>query len=255
MLECFNRGEATEEAKLAAARGQLAVRAQEQLALLALLSADPDLALRAEAEETLARIPSQALRGVLARADVPEALRAFFAARGIVPSATPALDIDAPLLQEEGGSPEVVAEEIGSEPAADRRSLVQQLTSMSFTERLKAAVKGSREMRALLIRDPNKLISSSVLSSPKVTDSEVEAFARMANVSDDVLRIIASNRTWTKNYGVVVGLTKNPKTPLSLNMMARLNDRDLQALSVDRNVPEPLRVAARRRIVASVSSR
>jgi hypothetical protein len=90
-----------------------------------------------------------------------------------------------------------------------------------------------------------------------VTESEVEAFARMANVSEDVLRIIASNRVWTKNYGVVVGLTKNPKTPLalSLNMMARLNDRDLQGLSVDRNVPEPLRIAARKRIVSSVSSR
>jgi hypothetical protein len=32
-------------------------------------------------------------------------------------------------------------------------------------------------------------------------------------------------------------------------MMARLNDRDVQALSTDRNIPEPLRAAARRKIV------
>ena len=46
-----------------------------------------------------------------------------------------------------------------------------------------------------------------------------------------------------KNYGVVVALTKNPKTPLalSMNLMARLRDKELQMLSVDRNVPEPLR--------------
>jgi hypothetical protein len=90
-----------------------------------------------------------------------------------------------------------------------------------------------------------------------VNDGEVETFARMTTVSEDVLRIIGSNRAWVKNYGIVVGLTKNPKTPLalSLNLMNRLNDRDMNLLSIDRNVPEPLRVAARRRVVDAVSRR
>ena len=35
---------------------------------------------------------------------------------------------------------------------------------------------------------------------------------------------------------------------ISLNLMSRLNTRDLTLLSMDRNVPEPLRVAARRRV-------
>jgi hypothetical protein len=96
-----------------------------------------------------------------------------------------------------------------------------------------------------------------VLSSPKISEAEVESYARMANVSEDVLRIIGSNRAWLKNYGVVVGLTKNPKTPvaMSMNLMNRLNDRDLQMLSIDRNVPEPLRVAARKKIVAATSKK
>jgi len=96
-----------------------------------------------------------------------------------------------------------------------------------------------------------------VLSSPKVTGAEIEAFARMANVSEDVLRIIASNRVWTKNYGVVAGLAKNPKTPvaLSMNFLGRLNNRDLVGLSTDRNVAEALRISARKRIVAAASGR
>ena len=49
------------------------------------------------------------------------------------------------------------------------------------TEGMKAAMKGSKEERSILIRDPNKLVSSSVLSSPKLTESEVESFAKMAN--------------------------------------------------------------------------
>jgi hypothetical protein len=72
-------------------------------------------------------------------------------------------------------------------------------------------------------------------------------------VSEEVLRVIAGNRAWTKSYSVIVGLTKNPKTPLgiSLNLMARLNDRDVDTLSKDRNIPEALRSAARRRVAAS----
>ena len=55
---------------------------------------------------------------------------------------------------------------------------------MSFPQRLNAAVKGNREMRAILIRDPNKLIAASVPSSPKVAEAEIGgAFARMATVS------------------------------------------------------------------------
>jgi hypothetical protein len=126
---------------------------------------------------------------------------------------------------------------------------------MNFTQRLKAALKGSREIRAILIRDNNKMISAAVLSSAKLTPQEVESFARMANVSDDILRIIGNTRAWVKNYGVALALTKNPKTPvaMSMNLMPRLHDRDLQMLSVDRNVPDPLRVAARKRVVAATS--
>ena len=58
-----------------------------------------------------------------------------------------------------------------------------------------------------------------------------------------------------KNYGVIAGLTRNPKTPLamSLNLLARLNDRDVQMLSMDRNVSGTLRVAARKKIVDAAS--
>ena len=34
-----------------------------------------------------------------------------------------------------------------------------------------------------------------------------------------------------------------------MNMLARLNDRDLKMLSTDRNVPEILRLTARKKVV------
>jgi hypothetical protein len=72
----------------------------------------------------------------------------------------------------------------------------------------------------------------------------------MATVSEEVLRIIGTNRAWTKNYGVIAALTKNPKTPLgiSLNMVMRLNDRDLKTIAMDRNLQEPLKLAVKKRL-------
>jgi hypothetical protein len=73
----------------------------------------------------------------------------------------------------------------------------------------------------------------------------------MANVSDDVLRTIGMARAWTKSYAVVHALVRNPKTPLalSMNFLQRINDRDLRGLSTNRNIPEVLRLAARKKVV------
>jgi hypothetical protein len=256
LLDFFKRGEVARDVRMEAAQGTLAPRAYEQLAILVLLLEDADAEIRATAEDTLSRIPEEALKAFLARSDVPIGLREFFADRGVFPDEMPDIqaevEADEPLLDAGGDDAALFGEE-----GDDRETALQRLQKMSFTDRLKAAVKGTREMRSILIRDTNKMISAAVLSSPKVADPEVESFAKMANVSEDVLRIIAANRAWMKNYNIALSLVKNPKTPLgtSLHIMPRLNDRDLAQLSVDRNVPEPLRVAARKKVVAKQSGK
>jgi hypothetical protein len=52
-----------------------------------------------------------------------------------------------------------------------------------------------------------------------------------------------------KSYKIVLGLVKNPKTPvaLSLNLLQRINSKDLAQIAIDRNIPEPVRVAARKK--------
>ena len=63
---------------------------------------------------------------------------------------------------------------------------------------------------------------------------------------DEVLRTIAQSKDWTKRYGVISNLIKNPRTPLALalNFVPRLNPRDLKTISVDKNVPEVIRKQA-----------
>jgi hypothetical protein len=256
LLDLFTRGEVERDVRMEAAQGTLAPRAYEQLAILILLLEDPDAEIRRTADETLSKIPEEVLKTFLARSDVPIGMREFFADRGIFPDEIPTIEaeaeveVDEPLL-------EVDEPDLVDEPEDARQSGVQALAAMTFPQRLKAAMKGTREMRAVLIRDPNKLIASSVLSSPKVSVPEVESFARMQNVSEDVLRIIGSNRAWLKSYGVVLGLAKNPKTPIGLSMtlMQRLTAKDLAKLSVDRNVSEALRIAARKKVVALQSGK
>jgi hypothetical protein len=246
LLDFFRRGDAARDVRLLAAQGAIAPRPLEQLALLMYLSSDTDVEVRATAEQTLKRIPADVVGGLTARADAPTELRDFFSARGIAPAATAWSGTDAPLVDEDDT-------DYGSEAATAelKAETAKRLSEMTIPERVKAAMKGTREMRAVLIRDPNRMVASAVLSCPKVSEQEVETYARMANVSDEILRTIGNTRAWIKNYGVAVALTKNPKTPLalSLTLLHRLNDRDLRGLSIDRNVPEPLRIAARKKVV------
>jgi len=132
--------------------------------------------------------------------------------------------------------------------AGKRQTLLQQISRMTVAQRVQYAMKGSSEARRTLIRDSNKVVQRSVLQSPRLTDQEVEAFASMANLTDEILRLIANNRNFRKNYVVVRNLLNNPKTPLdvTLHMLPILNAMDLKRLAMNKNVPETLRSTAQK---------
>ena len=238
LIDFFRRGEVASDVRMLAARGALAPRAHEQLGLLLILIDDADPNVAETASRTIDALPAASVAKFLGRSDVPQLMRDFFAARGIQPEAAPATD-DQPLVESSEDPP-------GEEAAGESDPKI--LSALPVLDRMKLAMRGTREQRSQLIRDSNKLVAVAVLSSPKLTESEVEAFARMANLTEDVLRIIAMNRAWVKNYNVVAALTRNPKTPIPLAMgfLQRLNERDLKKLSMDRNVSEPIRLAARK---------
>ncbi len=241
LIDFFRRGEVAHDVRLMAAQGALAPRAHEQLALLILLSDDSDPVIATNANATLDVLPTEPLQAFLARSDVPAQMRQFFADRGVVAAGQAAIEAGEPLVDTSD------VPDIAGQPQ-DESAESQLLSALPIIDRMKLAMKGTRAQRAQLIRDPNKLVAAAVLSSPKLTEVEVEAFAKMANVTEEVLRTIAMNRMWTKNYGVIAGLAKNPKTPpaISMTLLQRLNERDLKMLTIDRNVPEAVRLAARR---------
>jgi hypothetical protein len=127
-----------------------------------------------------------------------------------------------------------------------RQTLIQQVAKMTVSQRVQFAIKGGSEARRTLIRDSNKVVQRAVLQSPRLTDQEVEAFASMSSLTDEILRMIAGNRAFRKNYAVVRNLINNPKTPLdvTLHMLPMLNPVDLKRLTTNKNVPETLRTTA-----------
>lgn len=244
LLEFFRRGEVGHDVRLLAAQGALAPRAQEQLALLVFLVDDPDPEVADAAAQTLDALPAEAVRLSLCRADATPEMRQFFAGRGIEVAPDeiePPIEAEPPPLDAAADLPEDADED----PAESERTDISQL---SVLQRMKLAMKGTREQRAVLVRDSNKLVAAAVLSSPKVNEAEIETFTKMGNVSEDVLRIIGQNRSWTKNYGVILGLCRHPKTPpaIAMSFVQRLNERDLKALSTDRNAKDGLRLLARK---------
>jgi hypothetical protein len=251
LLDFFRRGDVARDIRLQAAQGAMAPRAHEQIGLLMLLVNDQDPDVVAAAEATLAAIPRESLAAFLARSDASPAMLEFFIARGVQPAEVPLSEVDKPLLDVGEAAPEPVIDETLPPEGQERASTLQKIASLTVAQRMALAMKGTREERAILIRDPNKIVGVAVLSSPKINEAEVESIAKMSTLSEELLRMIAFSRAWTKNYGVVHALVKNPKTPLAvaMNFLSRLTEKDVRAISTNRNVADALRTTARKKVV------
>jgi len=140
------------------------------------------------------------------------------------------------------------AERIDGEISPERISLIRRIMFMNVKDRVKLGMKGDWEARGILIRDPNRVVATAVINNPRVTDHEVENISAMRTVSDEVLRLIALNRAWTRSYPIIHNLARNPRTPIAaaVQILPRIRGKDLQALTQNRNVSEAVRRQAYR---------
>ena len=129
-----------------------------------------------------------------------------------------------------------------------RGSALQRISVLDVRGRIQLAMKGSKEERALLVRDGTKIVALAVLDSPKISDSEVEKFASQKNVLEAVLRAIPLKRRYMKLYNIVRNLVFNPRTPIdvSLGLMKNILVADLKNLSGNKEVSDTVRKLALR---------
>jgi hypothetical protein len=140
-------------------------------------------------------------------------------------------------------SPDAAKQEEGDEP----KRIGFDVAHMTVSQKIRLALLGNASHRALLIRDPNRLVAMAAIKSPAMTDQEAAVVSQSRSVAEDVIRYVAENRDWTKSYIVKVNLVNNPKCPIghSLRFLAHLRPGDLKSLVNNKNVPQALAVAAR----------
>ena len=101
--------------------------------------------------------------------------------------------------EELGGFAKSLVEESESEATeGDSANLYALIQKMSVFQKIKLARLGNKEARGLLVKDRNKVVAISAISSPKITTNEVISIAQSRNVHDEVIRMVAMNRLWTR---------------------------------------------------------
>ncbi|MDX6558895.1 MAG: hypothetical protein QOF72_1944, partial [Blastocatellia bacterium] len=140
------------------------------------------------------------------------------------------------------------AERLEGNASPERISLIRRIMFMTVKDRVKLAVKGDREARSILVRDPNRIVAAGVIHNPRLTDQEVENIATMRTVPEEVLRLIGMNRAWARSYPIIHNLARNPRTPMAtaVHILPRLRTKDLKSVAINRNVSEAVRRQAYR---------
>jgi hypothetical protein len=152
---------------------------------------------------------------------------------------------------EDEAAPEMSPEEASEENSLFIGAIYLRVGLMTISEKIALAYTGSKEERRVLVGDSNKLIGMAVLKSRSLSINEVESFAAMRNLDEEIYRRISKSREWMRKPAVILALVKNPRVPrdVTLPLLKRLATRDLRGISRDRNLAPVLRTSARKLLI------
>jgi hypothetical protein len=160
-----------------------------------------------------------------------------------------------PELAAELAADAAVAEDASEDaPEAKKGSIPnvrKMVATMTVGQKIKLALLGTKEARALLIFDANKVVSSLVLKNPMLSESEAIAIAKSKSVRDDILRGISRDKKFMKSYAVKHALVSNPKTPvpLALALLSQMRDSDVKKFAKSKSVGAAVSAQAKRMLM------
>jgi hypothetical protein len=160
-------------------------------------------------------------------------------------------------LEQMGATDPDAGEEVAAAPGSaeekeqeqKKLSIAQQIMKLGVAKKIEwANKKGNREVRNILLRDPNKLVQLAVMQSPRITDGEMAKVALSRTAPQEVLQYIYNNRQLMKNYQIKINLINNPKTPVGVSMrfLSTLRMAEVKAVAKNKNVPQGLANAAKK---------
>jgi len=245
----------------------LARQRSQELALMELLLVNPALpdqslvhlagrvqgtilSLIANNDERLIQAPD-IINAILDNPNADRALKFRFGWKDPDATATPASAVSEPARRDQLPEGEM-DDDAPVDESDEHLSKYQEALEFGVSDKIKYALTGDKEWRSIFLKDPNKLVHSSVLKNPRITEGEVLMVAKNRSASDELIRMINLNREWVKNYEIRKALVMHPKTPLpkALRYMNTLGERDIKELVRSRNVAQIIVNNARRMLMA-----
>jgi hypothetical protein len=141
--------------------------------------------------------------------------------------------------------------ETGEEVAVEKvRPLYAQLAELSVSKKIRRAQVGNSAERMILVRDADRRVAVAAIKSPSIQEAEVVRISAGRSASEDVLRVIALNREWTRHHQIKLNLVSNPRCPFAFaaKLVPHLRDHELKSLARSKNVTGAIATAARQQL-------
>jgi hypothetical protein len=128
--------------------------------------------------------------------------------------------------------------------------LYARMAEMTVSQKIRCATLGSSAERLLCVRDSNRLVAAAAAKSPLLKEPEAVQISASRSVSEDVLRLLAMNKDFSRNYQIKLNLVSNPRTPFTFasRLVPMLRDSELKMLSKSKNVTGAISTAVRQQL-------
>lgn len=119
---------------------------------------------------------------------------------------------------------------------------------MGIGEKIKMALSGDKEWRAILVKDANKLVSGSVIKNPRITEGEIHTLIKAGIQNDEIMRLICANKEWIKSYKIRKALIENNRTPVqnAIRYLGTMVEKDLAGFAKSKNIASVISTMAKR---------
>lgn len=123
--------------------------------------------------------------------------------------------------------------------------------SLSQPEKMRLALNGDRDARAMVLRDRNRSLHVHVLKNPHISIEEIIAIAKNPQSGAEVLEFIGSRSDWASRATVAEALARNPKTPQEIGVRAvqHMATEPLRQIAKGQGAPPHVIQAARKRVL------
>lgn len=134
------------------------------------------------------------------------------------------------------------------EPGTPHEADSKEISALTAPMKIRLATVGNAFDRAILIRDPKKVVAMAAIKSPGLSDAEAMKYAGLSTLAEEVIGYIANQREWTKLYSVKLALVNNPKCPVgaAMRLLPHLREKDVDSLARSKGIASALSAQARK---------